>query len=72
MEFGFEFKINVKHVAKILKQKLTVYFNFEIMIFLKFNFEFFAIDFHEKMHGKRWAAPIWVRLKKLGKLMLHS
>ena len=28
------------------------------MIFLKFNFEFFAIVFHEKMHGKRWAAPI--------------
>ena len=28
------------------------------MIFIKFNFEFFAIVFFEKMHRKRWAAPL--------------
>ena len=28
------------------------------MIFIKFNFEFFAIVFLEKMHRKRWAAPL--------------
>ena len=43
-------------LLKYLKKRLTVYLNFKIMIFLKFNFEFFAIDFNEKMHGKRWAA----------------
>ena len=35
-----------------------MYFDFKIMIFRKKKFEFFAIVFHEKMHRKRWAAPL--------------
>ena len=40
-------------LLKYKNKRLTVYLNFKIMIFLKFNFEFFAIVFLEKMHGKR-------------------
>ena len=35
-------------LLKYKNKRLTVYLNFKIMIFLKFNFEFFAIVFLEK------------------------
>ena len=52
------------------------------MIFKKFYFEFFAIVFLEKMHRKRWAAPLrndFILIKtiyaglalKLDNLMFH-
>ena len=35
-----------------------MYFDFKIMIFKRLYFEFFAIVYLEKIHGKRWAAPL--------------
>ena len=35
MEFGFEFKLNVRHVAKILKQKTYNVFEFQNYDFSK-------------------------------------
>ena len=35
MEFGFEFKLNLRHVAKILKQKTNIVFEFQNYDFTK-------------------------------------
>ena len=35
MEFGFEFKLNLRHVAKILKQKTNSVFEFQNYDFSK-------------------------------------